>query len=67
MEPDIVIFDDAVEWTIGEEDLRFRNKLSPYVGLAARGRVRETWLRGELVFSDDAFYGSPRGIEQIYA
>ena len=64
---DIVIFDDAVEWTIGEEDLRFRNKLSPYVGLAARGRVRETWLRGELVFSGDAFYGSPRGIEQIYA
>jgi allantoinase len=64
---DMVIFDDAVEWTIGEEDLRFRNKLSPYVGLAARGRVRETWLRGELVFSGDAFYGSPRGIEQIYA
>jgi len=63
---DIVVFDDAVEWTIGEPDLHFRHKLSPYVGLAARGCVRETWLRGEMVFSAGAFIGSPRGIEQIY-
>jgi allantoinase len=64
---DIVIFDDAAEWTISESDLRFRHKLSPYIGLAARGRVRETWLRGELVFSGDAFFGLPRGREQVRA
>jgi allantoinase len=64
---DIAIFDDAAEWTIGEEDLRFRHKLSPYLGLKARGRVRETWLRGELVFSAGAFFGSPRGKEQVRA
>jgi len=63
---DIIVFDDAVEWTIGESDLHFRHKLSPYVGLAARGRVRETWLRGEMVFSAGEFFGAPRGIEQIY-
>jgi len=64
---DLVVFDDAEEWTIGVEDLRFRHKLSPYVGLAARGRVRETWLRGELVYSDGAFLGDPRGREQVRA
>jgi allantoinase len=64
---DLVVFDDAAEWTISESDLRFRHKLSPYVGLAARGRVRETWLRGALVFSAGAFFGSPRGREQVRA
>jgi allantoinase len=64
---DIVVFDDAAEWTISESDLRFRHKLSPYVGLKARGRVRETWLRGELIFSADAYSGVPRGIEQVRA
>ncbi|MGB6726946.1 MAG: allantoinase AllB [Terracidiphilus sp.] len=64
---DLVVFDDAVEWTISEPDLRFRHKLSPYVGAAARGRVLETWLRGEMVFSAGAFFGSPRGKEQVRA
>jgi len=63
---DLVVFDDAAEWTISESDLRFRHRLSPYVGVAARGRVRETWLRGELVFSADEFCGSPRGIELVH-
>jgi allantoinase len=64
---DLVVFEDDVEWTIGEDDLRFRHKLSPYIGLAARGRVYETWLRGEMVFSAGAFHGAPRGKEQVRA
>jgi allantoinase len=64
---DLVVFDDAAEWTISESDLRFRHKLSPYVGVAARGRVRETWLRGQLVFSVGVFSGAPRGKEQVRA
>ncbi len=64
---DLVIFEDAPEWTITESDLRFRHKLSPYVGLEARGRVRETWLRGAMVFSSGAFFGSSRGKEQVRA
>ena len=32
-------------------DLHFRHKLSPYLGAKLRGRVRETWLRGEPVLS----------------
>ena len=33
------------------EDLHFRHKLSPYLGAELRGRVLETWLRGEQIFS----------------
>jgi allantoinase len=64
---DLVVLDPDHEWTIGTDDLHFRHKLSPYIGLTARGRVRETWLRGETVFSSGTFFGSPRGKEQVRA
>ena len=39
------------------EHLHFRHKLSPYLGAKLRGRVVETWLRGEQVYSADGFSG----------
>ena len=66
---DIVIFDPDAAWTVAPEHLHFRHKLSPYIGAELRGRVLETWLRGELVFSMDgnkeSFAGSPRGRELV--
>ena len=69
---DLVVFDPDAEWTITEDQLHFRHKLSPYLGAHVRGRVLETWLRGEQVFSrrralaeDDGFAGDPRGRELI--
>jgi allantoinase len=47
---DIVVFDPDEEWTVTEADLRFRHKLSPYLGAKLQGRVLETYLRGECVF-----------------
>jgi allantoinase len=47
---DIVVFDPDAEWTVTEEDLRFRHKLSPYLGAKLRGRVLETYLGGECIF-----------------
>jgi allantoinase len=46
-------------------DLHFRHKVSPYLGAKLLGRVRETWLRGEPVFSDGKFLGAARGKEQV--
>jgi len=63
---DIVVFDPDAVWTATADDLHFRHKLSPYLGAELRGRVRETWLRGERVFSDDGFIG-PRGRELVRA
>lgn len=47
---DIVVFEPNVEWTVTREELRFRHKISPYIGTRLRGRVLETYLRGECIF-----------------
>ena len=47
---DFVVFDPDAKWTVTPSDLHFRHKLSPYLGAELRGRVLETWLRGEPVF-----------------
>ena len=67
---DIVIFDPDTEWTIGDDQVHFRHKVSPYLGARVRGQVMETWLRGTQIFTrsaqlngDDQFIGEPRGRE----
>ena len=62
---DIVVFDPHATWTVTEDDLHFRHKISPYLGAKLRGRVQETWLRGEQIFSDGQFTGTPRGRELV--
>lgn len=47
---DLVVFEPDAEWTVTEDDLRFRHKLSPYLGARLRGRVLGTYLRGECIF-----------------
>lgn len=62
---DLVVFDPDAEWTVSPEELHFRHKLSPYLGTRLRGRVLETWLRGQQVFGADGFAGEPRGTELV--
>lgn len=62
---DFVVFEPDAEWTVTAEDLHFRHKLSPYVGAKVRGRVMETWLRGERIFAHDQFTDSPCGRELV--
>lgn len=62
---DIVVFDPKIAWTVTPADLHFRHKLSPYLGAKLRGRVVETWLRGERIFHDGKFSDRARGREQV--
>jgi len=62
---DVVVFDPDAAWTVTPADLHFRHKLSPYLGAKLRGRVRETWLRGECIYRDSKFSGAARGKEQV--
>ena len=62
---DFVVFDPDTAWTVTEEDLHFRHKLSPYLGAKLRGRVQETWLRGERIFHSGQCIGNPRGRELV--
>ena len=47
---DLIVFEPDAEWTVTEDDLRFRHKVSPYLGARLRGRVLETYLRGECIY-----------------
>ncbi len=60
---DFAVFDPDAKWTVTPENLPFRHKISPYLGAQLRGRVRETWMRGEAVFRESAFIGEPQGRE----
>jgi allantoinase len=62
---DIVVFDPEAERTVTEDDLRFRHKLSPYLGAKLRGCIRETWLRGERIFAEGQITSEPRGRELV--
>ncbi|MGB8028742.1 MAG: allantoinase AllB [Terracidiphilus sp.] len=66
---DFVVFDPDTEWTVSSADLHFRHKLSPYLGAELRGRVFETWLRGEPVYREvgraGRFVANARGREQV--
>jgi allantoinase len=62
---DFVVFDPEAVWTVKKSDLHFRHKLSPYLGAKLRGRVEETWLRGERVFSAGKWVENPRGRELV--
>ncbi|OCH94586.1 allantoinase [Obba rivulosa] len=51
---DLIIWDSKAEFKVTKESLNFKNKLTPYEGLTLRGRVRKTFLRGNLIYDADA-------------
>jgi len=62
---DVTIFDPDASWSVTEQDLHFRHKLSPYLGAKVHGRVRETWLRGQQIFFNEQLVDQPRGRELV--
>jgi allantoinase len=60
---DFVAFDTEAEFVATADHLHYRHPVSPYLGEKLRGRVKETYLRGELVYADGQFAGKPRGKE----
>ncbi|KAL2074021.1 hypothetical protein VTL71DRAFT_7799 [Oculimacula yallundae] len=57
MDADICVFDDEGTFVVGREQMLFRNKVSPYQGKKMRGVVRQTWVRGQLVFERGSLNG----------
>jgi allantoinase len=60
---DIAVVDSDASWTVNEDGLHFRHKVSPYLGAQLKGRVTETWLRGKRIFTLGQFVGLARGKE----
>ncbi|RVX75247.1 hypothetical protein B0A52_00599 [Exophiala mesophila] len=47
---DVLVLDPHRYWTVEGADMKFKHKMSPYQGRSLRGRVLETWVRGQRVF-----------------
>lgn len=58
---DLALVDLAHEWELRLADLRYRHRVSPYVGRRMRGRVALTLLRGRRVQQDGRLLGPPAG------
>jgi allantoinase len=58
---DFVIWDPDAAITIEAAALRYRHKISPYVGSSLRGRVHRTILGGREVFDGDGYPAGPIG------
>jgi allantoinase len=63
----LVAFDPEALFTLTEDLLHYRHRISPYLGETLRGSVRSTWLRGQRIFTRtstaDTFPSAPHGRE----
>jgi len=60
---DFVVFCPEEQFTVTENHLHYRHRVSPYLGERLRGVVQATYLRGNCIFADGACIGEPRGSE----
>ncbi len=58
---DLCVWNHEEEWTVRVEDLHHRHKITPYDGQRLRGRVKRTYVRGQLVYDDGEFPAGPTG------
>lgn len=58
---DVAVFDDKAVFEVSVDTMLFRNKCSPYQGRRLKGKVRETWVRGQKVWGVDGFGPCPVG------
>lgn len=50
---DVVLFDPDEEWTVDENRLHGKSKNTPFKGMTLKGRVKQTFCGGRLVYADD--------------
>ncbi len=58
---DFCVFDPDAEQKVTPWSIKHKHKISPYLGMTLRGLVRQTWLRGQLIYQDDQYRGRARG------
>ena len=64
LDGDVAVFDDEAEFVVGNREMLFRNKCSPYEGKLLQGVVKETWVRGVRVHTREEGFrekAGPRG------
>jgi len=56
---DFVIVDINQEWKMEKEEILSKNKHSPYVGFPFKGKVEQTYVRGQMVFDRGSITAEP--------
>ena len=59
---DIVIFDPEGTYQIDPKMIKYRHKITPYEGRKVSGIVKQTYVRGQLVYKDNQLTGRPIGM-----
>jgi allantoinase len=62
---DFVVFESENEFTVTADRLHYRHLISPYLGHRLTGVVRQTYLRGECIFTDGQFPRKATGRECV--
>jgi allantoinase len=58
---DFAVWDPDQQFTVTENIIRHKHKLTPYLGEKLYGVVEQTWLSGEKIFADGKFLHLNRG------
>uniref|UniRef100_A0A2A4K6D3 allantoinase n=1 Tax=Heliothis virescens TaxID=7102 RepID=A0A2A4K6D3_HELVI len=61
LDADLIFFDPEASFTVSTEIIRHKNKLTPYIGKELKGVVKETYLRGRLIYKDGDVVEEPQG------
>ncbi|XP_059054411.1 allantoinase-like [Achroia grisella] len=61
LDADLVFFDPDSTFTVTSEIIRHKNKLTPYLGKELQGVVKQTYLRGQLIYDGSDVLEEPRG------
>lgn len=59
LDADFAVVDLGEEWTLTPEMLFNKNKFSAFTGYTYKGRVKQTWVRGKLVYKDGQILAKP--------
>ncbi|MDA2962157.1 MAG: allantoinase AllB [Actinomycetota bacterium] len=62
MDADLAEFDPNEEFRVEPTKLFHKNQITPYQGKVLKGRIKQTWLRGALIFKDGVMINSPQGV-----
>ncbi len=58
---DLCLWDPDEEWNVVGVELHHRHKLTPYDGMRLRGRVKRTYVRGQLAYDEGRLAPAPGG------
>ncbi|XP_026329474.1 uncharacterized protein LOC113237297 isoform X2 [Hyposmocoma kahamanoa] len=61
LDADLVFFDSSASFVVTPKEILYKNKISPYMNRVLRGKVMQTYLRGQLIYEDGEVLRNPKG------